>query len=128
MPSYRDTSVEFTERPVAPKEFIDTANLLKAVTGRRPNYYFDVNAGEWTLVSSADTGHWPDAFIFMVGAGDSGDAVPLLLSTEESEDGSGGTVWLHIGGDFGELRVGLQAGDARLWAKLLKKAAKRVDW
>jgi hypothetical protein len=120
-------STDFTPRPRVPKPYVDTANLLKAVTGQRPQYFYDGNAGEWTLFSSAETGIWPSPYGYSGDPIDGGDATSMLLSMEEREDGDPGNVWLHIEGDFGEVYVRLSAEEARLWSKLLKKAAKKVE-
>ena len=127
MTTNNDPSTDFTERPPVPKEYVDTADLIEAVTGKRPEYSYDANAGEWILKSSADAGIWPTVYGYMRGQPDSGDEVSLLFSIEEREDVNSGNVWLHIEGDFGEVLVRFTHDDALLWAKLLKKAAKGVD-
>lgn len=127
MPTYEDVSTDFTKRPEVPGEYVDTADLVEAVTGQRPKYFFDVNAGEWCISHSPEGGPWPEVYGEMRGVAASGDGVSLMFNVhEERHDGRRG-FWLHLHGDFGELRCWLDGDDARLWAKLLKKAAKRVD-
>lgn len=127
MTIYSDTSIEFTQRPEVPKEYVDTADLMEAVTGQRPVYHFNVSAGAWWWRSSADTGFWPEGYGYARGPADSGGEVSMFLSMEGPTDGDSGAVCLHLcveGG--GEARVRIASDDARLWAKLLKKASKKV--
>ncbi|ASW93909.1 hypothetical protein [Mycobacterium intracellulare] len=127
MTIYSDVSIEFTQRPEVPKEYVDTADLMEAVTGQRPVYEFNVNAGQWWCSSAADTGLWPEGYGYARGQAESGGAVSMFLSIEESTGGDSGAVYLHLCVDGGgEARVRLDSEDALLWAKLLKKAAKRV--
>jgi hypothetical protein len=122
-----DPSADFTERPPAPKEYVDTADLIEAVTGKRPEYCYDANAGEWVLSSSPDTGRWPRPCGYACIPAHGEDATSMLLSIEKREDDGSGGVWLHIEGDFGKAPVRSTRDDALLWAKLLKKAAKEVS-
>lgn len=121
-----DASTDFTPRPQAPKEYVDTADLMEVVTGQRPLYVYDVDAGEWEISSSGDTGIWPEVYGYMPGSRGSAGGVSLMFAIEERFDGRRG-FWLHLCGDFGEVRCWLDGEDATLWAKLLKKAAKKAN-
>lgn len=128
MPTYTDASSEFTQRPEVPPEYVDTADLMEAVTGKRPAYYFNVNAGEWWWSSAADTGLWPEGYGYAHGPAGSGGEVMMFLRIEEPARGVPGGVYLHLYvDDGGEARVRLDREAARLWAKLLKKAAKKAE-
>jgi hypothetical protein len=122
-----NASIEFTRRPEVPKEYVDTADLMEAVTGKRPAYCFNVDAGEWWWSSSASTGMWPEGFGYARGPASSGGAVSMFITLDEREccDPACISLRLYVDGG-GEARVRLDSDDARLWAKLLKKAAKQV--
>lgn len=123
-----DASTDFTQRPDVPREIEDTADLMEQATGRRPAYEFDAASGEWLGISSADTGLWPEGFGYAFGPKTSCGGVSMMLAFDEQLGDEPATISMYLcvnGG--GEARIRLDRDDAKLWAKLLKKAAKKVQ-
>lgn len=119
-----DATIQFTERPGVPPEYVDTADLMEAVTGTRPAYEFDVTAGRWRWISLPVTGLWPQGFAHAYGLQDNCGEITMFLRIEDQVGSEPPIISMYLYMDGGgDVRVRLDREDARLWAKLLKQAA-----